>query len=151
MNPRPVIMSVFKEKEMDIIISSMLQDEVNLSHTRMEAFILRFQTTELEKLFEKSWSLMIAHSNKISYVVHCIAFDVGYEVLILSKVTNSFSASDGSYVFSYVCTTVAIFILTALCLTKYYKHRNIGYIAIAVRLTHPLLPRANLHIIRWCS
>lgn len=96
------------------------------------SFFLKFQTLELEKLFDKSWSLLIAQSNKIAYVIHCITLDIGYDILILTKVTNSFSASDGSYMISYVFTTVIIFILTALSLTKYYKSMNIAIIATAV-------------------
>lgn len=54
----------------------------------MMKFFLKFQINELEQKFEKSWAALIAHSNRVFYVIHFVAFDIGYEILMLSSVTN---------------------------------------------------------------
>ncbi|KAL4488525.1 hypothetical protein ABPG72_013093 [Tetrahymena utriculariae] len=125
-NPAQVIRSIFKDKEMDIILSQMfMQEEINITSTQMQKFTLRFQFREIEKLFIKGWELLIPNSNRIFYVINFIAFDIAYEVLVLSKVTNAFSSADGGYIITYAITASTIFIFTALSLTKYYQKKNI--------------------------
>ncbi|KAL4443189.1 hypothetical protein ABPG74_002256 [Tetrahymena malaccensis] len=125
-NPAQIIRSIFKDKEMDIILSQMLmQEEINITSTQMQKFTLRFQIREIERLFIKGWELLIPNSNRIFYVINFIAFDIAYDVLVLSKVTNEFSSADGGYIITYAITASTIFIFTALSLTKYYQKSNI--------------------------
>lgn len=47
---------------MDIILSSiMMQENINLNQTQMSKFTLKFEIKEIEKLFEKSWEVLISH------------------------------------------------------------------------------------------
>lgn len=82
--------------------------------------------------------MLVAHSNRIFYVFNFIVFDIGYEILVLSKVTKDFSASDGSYVIAYAIVSSAIFFLTALSLTKHYSRSNITVISGTIVLVRSL-------------
>lgn len=79
--------------------------------------------------------MLIPRSNRIFYILNFTAFDIGYDVLVLSKVTNEFSSTDGGYVMSYAFTASAIFIITSLTLSKYYARKNIVYFSIIVIIT----------------
>lgn len=124
---------------MDIILSSMLmQEDINLNQTQMSKFTLKFQIKEIEALFEKRWEMLVAHSNRIFYVFNFIIFDIGYEILVLSKVTKDFSSSNGSYVIAYAIISTAIFFLTALSLTKHYSRSNITVISGTVNFNRSI-------------
>jgi len=82
--------------------------------------------------------MLVAHSNRIFYVFNFIIFDIGYEILVLSKVTKDFSSSNGSYVIAYAIISTAIFFLTALSLTKHYSRSNITVISGTVNFNRSI-------------
>lgn len=105
----------------------------------MQKFTLIFQIKEIESIFLKKWEILIPYSNRIFYIINFIAFDIGYDVLVLRKVTNEFSSADGGYVMSYAITASSIFIITSLALSKYYARKNIILFSISVSFNIYLL------------